>query len=366
LEKLGIRGVALKWFKNYLHGRSQKVEIEGHLSDIEYITISVLQGSILGPILFLCYINDLPNCTDMLSLLFADDTACLTSGNNLKNVITHANNELQKLSQWFRANKMAVNVSKTKYIIFKPTGNKIEIGPGEGIRFNNNDIGEINDESKIFELDRIYDDNPNVADRSFKLLGVYIDENLSFNQHCKHVCNKLAQSNYIINRVKNILPRNVLRTLYFSLFHSHLLYCLPLYACTSTKNLNRLKVLQKKVIRTICNVAYNEHTDPLFKMLNIKPIEKLIFCTQSTLMHSIVHKYSPPALHDMWILNNQRNLDRELRNEQDIYMPRASSERVKKLPLFAFATLWNNLPYEKTYANVITFKYWLDDYIKTL
>jgi hypothetical protein len=68
----------------------------------------------------------------------------------------------------------------------------------------------------------------------------------------------------------------------------------------------------------------------------------------------------------MWILNNQRNLDRELRNEQDIYIPGASSERVKKLPLFAFATLWNNLPYEKTYANAITFRYWLNDYIKTI
>jgi hypothetical protein len=366
LEKLGIRGVALKWFKNYLNGRSQKVEIEGHLSDIEYITISILQGSILGPILFLCFINDLPNCTDMLSLLFADDTACLTSGNNLKNVIKKANVELQKLSQWFRANKMAVNVSKTKYIIFKPSNKKVEIGPGEGVLFNNNDIGETSDESKIFALDRIHDDNPNVADRTFKLLGVYFDENLNFNQHCNHVCNKLSQSSYIINRVKHVLPRNVLRTLYFSLFHSHLLYCLPLYACTSIKNINRIKVMQKKVIRSICNANYNDHTEPLFKLLNILPFEKLIMSTQCTLMHSIVHKYSPAALHNTWTFNYQRGLDRDLRNDQDIYIPRAATECVKKLPLFALATLWNNLPYEKTYDNPITFRFWLNEYIQTI
>jgi sarcosine oxidase/L-pipecolate oxidase len=120
LEKLGIRGMALRWFTNYLNGRSQKVEIDGCLSDIEYLTISIMQGSILGPILFLCFINDMPNCTELLSLLFADDTACLTSGPDLKAVISKANTELQKISQWFRANKMAVNVSKTKYIIFKP------------------------------------------------------------------------------------------------------------------------------------------------------------------------------------------------------------------------------------------------------
>jgi hypothetical protein len=366
LEKLGIRGVALKWFTNYLNGRSQKVEIEGQLSDVELITISILQGSILGPILFLCYINDLPNCTEMLSLLFADDTACLTSGANLKNVIDKANIELQKLSQWFRANKMAVNVSKTKYIIFKPNNKKIEIGPGEGIIFNNNDIGEPNDESKIFELDRIYDDNPNVADRTFKLLGVFLDENLNFDQHCNHVCTKLSQANYILNRVKNILPRNVLRTLYFSLFHPHLLYCLPIYACTSNKNLSRIRIMQKKIVRSVCNANYNDHTEPLFELLKILPFDKLIFQSQCTLTHSIVHKYSPPALHDTWLFNYQRNLGRELRNEQDIYLPLATSERVKKLPFFALATLWNQLPYEKTYANPITFKFWLSDHIKTI
>jgi hypothetical protein len=364
LEKLGIRGVALRWFTNYLDGRSQKVEIDGCLSDIEYLTISILQGSILGPILFLCFINDLPNSADLLSLLFADDTACLTSGPDLKNVIAKANVELQKISEWFRANKMAVNVSKTKYIIFKPKFKKIEIGPGEGVKFNNNDVGN-SDESKIFELDRIFDENPNQADRSFKLLGVYLDENLSFNQHCYHVCNKLAQSTYIINKVKNFLPRTSLRTLYFSLFQSHLLYCLPVYACTSNKNINKLKVMQKKVVRAICNTAYNAHTEPLFEHLNILPMDKMILLNQSLLMHSIMHKYSPPALHNQWMLNEERNIGLDLRNNQDIYLPAATSEQAKKLTYFVLARVWNELPYEKMYQNKITFKIWLKGHINS-
>jgi hypothetical protein len=215
----------LKWFTNYLNGRSQRVEIDGKLSDIEYLTISILQGSTLGPILFLCFINDLPNCTDMLSLLFADDTACLTTGPDLKAVIDKANAELQKLSMWFRANKMAVNVSKTKYIIFKPKGKKIEIGPGEGIVFNNNDRDVPVDNNKIFELDRVYDNNPNVHDRTYRLLGVLLDENLSFNQHCNQVCSKLSQSSYIISRVKNLLPRKSLRSLCTSRYSTHN-YCI--------------------------------------------------------------------------------------------------------------------------------------------
>jgi hypothetical protein len=221
------------------------VDIEGELSEIEEITISILQGSILGPILFLCFINDLPNCTELLTLLFADDTAGLVSGPELGPLIQKANSELQKIATWFRANKMAVNVSKTKYIIFKPKGKKINLNNGEGVKFNNNDLGD-HDVNKIFELDRIYDDNPNVNDRAFKLLGVLLDENLSFLAHCKSVCNKLAQANFIINKVKNFLPRKALRTIYFSLFHSHLLYCLPLYICTSTSNVNKIKLMQKK------------------------------------------------------------------------------------------------------------------------
>jgi hypothetical protein len=141
LEKLGIRGVALRWFTSYLEGRTQRVDIEGELSEIEEITISILQGSILGPILFLCFINDLPNCTELLTLLFADDTASLVSGKELGPLIQKANSELQKIATWFRANKMAVNVSKTKYIIFKPKGKKINLNNGEGVKFNNNDLG---------------------------------------------------------------------------------------------------------------------------------------------------------------------------------------------------------------------------------
>ena len=92
--------------------------INGHLSKEISIDISVLQGSILGPLLFLCFINDLPTITNLLTLLFADDTAGLKSGFNLDELITEVNIELNKLAIWFRANKMAVNVSKTKYIIF--------------------------------------------------------------------------------------------------------------------------------------------------------------------------------------------------------------------------------------------------------
>jgi hypothetical protein len=125
LPKYGINDTALKWFESYLKDRQQKVEINGSLSSTKTLNISVIQGSILGPILFLIYINDLYTASKLLKLMFADDTAGLASHNNINDLITFVNTELKKIARWFRANKMAVNVSKTKFIIFHTKGKKI-------------------------------------------------------------------------------------------------------------------------------------------------------------------------------------------------------------------------------------------------
>ena len=127
LENLGITDTVLKWFTSYLSDRKQFTEIDGSKSSNQIIDISVLQGSILGPILFLCFINDLNLSTELLTLLFADDTAIVDSDSDINILINRVNCELQKVANWFRANQLAVNVNKTKYIIFRPKGTKINI-----------------------------------------------------------------------------------------------------------------------------------------------------------------------------------------------------------------------------------------------
>jgi Reverse transcriptase (RNA-dependent DNA polymerase) len=356
LEKMGIVGLSLSWFTSYLEGRSQCVEISNNMSSLREIIISVLQGSILGPILFLCFINDLPICNELLSLLFADDTAAVTAGPDLKNVIQKANSELKKIANWFRSNKMAVNVSKTKFIVFKPKGMQANLDDDNWIYYDDNEIGKPIDPSKVTKLDRICLSNANPNDRYYKLLGVYLDEHLSFDQHCSVICNKISRSNYIINRAKNLLPLNALKSLYFALVHPHLLYCLPIIACTSQSNISKLFKAQKKAIRTITRSPYNAHTQPLFQDLKIMPLNILISYTQSLLMHSIVHKYGPEALHNTWTTNLERNPNLLLRNANDLYVPRARTEHTKKLPYFALSKLWNDLPDLKLTPNPITFK----------
>jgi hypothetical protein len=226
LGKMGITGTTLKWFESYLTGRSHCFEVDDVLSDPKAINISVIQGSILGPILFLCYINDIWRATSLFLLLFADDTAGLSKGGNLRELIDFVNTELQKVSNWLRANKMAVNIGKTKYIIFRTRGQIIEqnIPP---VVFNDNEIGKEQFPAKISTLERIHN---NANNKSYKLLGVLFDEHLSFSEHIDCLKGKIAKSLYCINRLKFFLPETALKTLYFALIHPHICYCINIYS----------------------------------------------------------------------------------------------------------------------------------------
>ncbi len=118
LSKLGVRCVELDWSKNYLFNRQQFVTLNGSSSSLLHILLGVPQGSILGPLLFLIYINDLPNCSSLLSLLFADDTTLLDSDSNLQILLARVNLEFKKIVYYFRAHKLALHPGKTKFMIF--------------------------------------------------------------------------------------------------------------------------------------------------------------------------------------------------------------------------------------------------------
>ena len=132
-------------------------------------------------------------------------------------------------------------------------------------------------------------------------------------------------SNFMLNRAKNFLTPHTLRTLYFSLIHPHLLYRLPIYSCTTQKNISKIFKLQKKTIRIISKAKYNANTSPLFHSLKILPLKHLITYSKGLLIHSIYHKYSPPALHNTWITNEQRGGDHDLRNANDLYTRRSKN-----------------------------------------
>ena len=165
---MGVRGTSYAWFKNYLAGRSQFVDINGEHSDALNIEISVIQGSILGPILFLCYINDFYAATTLFTALFADDTTGLGKGRDLRELTLFVNTELQKIANWFRANKMAINASKTKFIVFRTRGKIVNPRDCQLI-YNGNEIGMPENPELIHLIERIHNEGET---KNFKLLGV--------------------------------------------------------------------------------------------------------------------------------------------------------------------------------------------------
>jgi Reverse transcriptase (RNA-dependent DNA polymerase) len=199
LQKFGVVGTELAWFCSYLSDRWQYVSLNGHDSILLQILTGVPQGSILGPLLFLIYIDDLPECSDMGSKLFADDTALITCYDDLQNLIHKTNTEFQKVCKYFRKNKLSLHPDKTKYIIIS-NSRMVHVSPSE-IFINNNNLNQ-NDPNLKREIARVL---PTDETPAIKYLGVYFDPNLNFEFHVQNISKKLSRALFQIRRVKNIL-----------------------------------------------------------------------------------------------------------------------------------------------------------------
>ena len=354
LKKLGISNTALSWFSSYLTDRTQKVEVNGDLSESKDLDMSVFQGTILGPTLFLCFINDLPNATELLTILYADDTTGLDSDSDLPTLMHRIRLELTKMANWFQANKMSLNTSKTKYIIFHVPSKKINAQIS--LEIDENLPNTPVDPNRITTVERIHSKHENHNSRAFKLLGIYLDEHLNFNFNTSKLSSKLSRASFFINRAKNTLTPKALKTLYTSFFHSHLLYCTNIYSCTSQSNITSLFKQQKKAIRIISGAAYRDHTAQLFELHNILPLEKIITQAKSTFMHSIFYNHAPPSFEGTWITNAQTHPELNLRNGNDFVLPFPRIETFKKLPLYSLPLSWNNLGDVRFQHNSYTFR----------
>ncbi len=290
--------------------------------------------------------------------MFADDTCCVNSNKNLNDLIADTNTEINKIAVWFRTNKMALNVSKTKYIIFHAKNKKVEMNELKLV-YNANATHEHYDQSLVSPLERYHDNHEDKNCRAYKLLGILFDEHLSFNNHVNYLCNKLSRSIYCINQAKNFLTLPALKSLYFALVHSHLTYCPVIISCTSNSNITRIFKLQKKAIRIITRSNYNAHTQELFLALNILPYELLLTQAKLHFMHAYVYDYAPKSFANTWTKNNQRETQHNLHNNDDFTLPMARIEFFKKIPLYSLPLAWNILDDIKLQHNKTTFRWGL-------
>jgi hypothetical protein len=364
LEKMGITGTELLWFSNYLSNRTQRVEVNGALSESAPLDMSVFQGTILGPTLFSCFINDLPNCTDLLTVLYADDTTGLDSDSDLNSLMARASSELTKMAHWFQANKMSLNTSKTKYIIFHAPGKKVN--SDIALYIDENTPNTPHDPSRVTTVERIHSRHQDYNSQAFKLLGIYLDEHLNFNHNTTQLSNKLSRANFFLNRVKHTLSPRALKSLYLSFFHSHLLYCATIYSCTSQGNIATLFKQQKKAIRHISGAQYLDHTAPLFEHHRILPLDKIITHAKATFMHSIFYNYAPNSFTDTWSTLAQLQPELNLRNSHNFYLNFPRIELFKKLPLYSLPSTWNDLGDLRFQPNKFTFRTSLYDFLQPL
>ena len=206
LKKLnyGKVGNALAWFSSYLTGRQQYVELDGVSSSLLPLSTGVPQGSILGPVLFLLYMNDILSANEFFKYILYAHNTTLFSTIHIPAEATHGiNNHLSVVNDWLAVNKLSLNVKKkTKHIIFHAI-NKIIEGVIPELQINGLTIDGV---------------------QNFNFIGLYFNEHLFWKPHIDIVANKLIRFSGVINKLKRFLPIHILRTLYFSMVQSRLTY----------------------------------------------------------------------------------------------------------------------------------------------
>ena len=254
LEHYGIRGPALSWFTSYLSSRKQLVVLDGLSSSLSKISCGVPQGSILGPLLFLIYINDMHTSVQFSTVYhFADDTNLLYHHKNPKILRKHMNADLKLLFDWLCSNRLSLNISKTEFIIFKPPRATLT-----------NRITLTLNRTKIFESTKI------------RYLGVILDNKLTWKFHIFELGKKLNRAVGMLYKLRRLnCNRNILLSLYFAIFQSHLNYGLCLWGNADFSILNKILLSQKRAIRVVAGLDYRETTKEAFRDLKILKVTDL-------------------------------------------------------------------------------------------
>ena len=330
MERYGIRGVAQAWLKSYLKDRQQFVHMNNIDSNLQKISHGVPQGSVLGPKLFIMYINDLCNVmTQLKCVLFADDTSLYASGTDLGQLLQVVERELQILKDWFDVNKLSLNLTKTKYLIF--TNKKIN----SPVKLSIN----------MIEIERVYE---------YKFLGLTIDNKLNWKPHIDNLKNKISKSIAILYKMKHIVNKNSLYILYCSLILPYLTYCVEVWGNTYKTTTKPIYMLQKKAIRIINHSDYLSPTNPLFIKTKALKFEDLVELNTAVIMFKAYKNILPTCMQELF---KKRESKYALRGTCIYEKGSANSNLKGRCLSVKGVNLWNSLDNDlKMCTNINKFK----------
>ena len=259
LEHYGIRGLPLELLRSYLTGRKQKVAVGGEESEYLPIDIGVPQGSVLGPLLFIIYVNDIINASPKDKIgLYADDTTCITGAKSEKECVSLAKAALEKLGNWFAANGLSLSPTKCKYALMN-----------DALTTSSTKVTLSIYGKKLTEVRK------NTESTNSPLVGYLFTENLNPKEHIESTISKIRSGIYAL-KINKSMPIEVKKSIYFATVHSHITYAGIIVGCAARKQLKELEKLQSIAIRVMAGAKYNENVDHILKKHKILKVPDLL------------------------------------------------------------------------------------------